>query len=733
MLRLRKPVPIFLLIVVSGLAPRSESIAQRANPFSSAQPGYPTWSPFSAIRWKGDTPVVRIENAWYELVSVHGVATVDVLKFCEEKEWDAKERFAEDLVQILRLMGHKIDKKTDLVLTNADGQRVTMNNIMMTEESRRQVSDGGRAAEARVTVPRTGNPFLSSVPGYPSWSAFTGVRWEGEQPIVQVNDEWYELVSFHDIPTEEIIQFIKQNGWPLRRRFTEDLVQIVRLMGHDIDKRADLGLRDDAGNVVTKRKAEMTAANLRRIVGVPGIITPADNLNQADVVADLEHFQRMLESQFSYLKANDAEYEAAIAAIAEKAEGGMDGSQFAEELQKVIALFIDGHAGVSGATSGFVDGYLPFLIEPSEDRFVAVLRDRSGLVDPELPYVVAIDGVELQRWLEATEQYVPQGSPQYKRDRGLRLLRSIQHFRGILGLETPETIDVTLVSRDGKTRRRRQLDVSAQPAIYGTWPLVQPPETLEGNIGYMRLAQMNAEAVRLIRDSMPRFRNTQGLIVDVRGNGGGIRTPILELAGYLLTKDDPPRIGNVAKYRLAAHFSRDHLSAARYVYREDSDQLDERERDAIRRFKETFSPQWEPPLEQFSQWHYLVLSKRPENTRFDYSQPVVILLDEHCFSATDIFIGAFKGWPFVTLIGQPSGGGSARSESFQLPRSGITIRCASMASFQKSGLLYDGNGVQPDIEVSRPPEYYIEGGPDAILEKAVDVLKNMQSGNNQRR
>jgi C-terminal processing protease CtpA/Prc len=108
--------------------------------------------------------------------------------------------------------------------------------------------------------------------------------------------------------------------------------------------------------------------------------------------------------------------------------------------------------------------------------------------------------------------------------------------------------------------------------------------------------------------------------------------------------------------------------------------------------------------------------------RFDYRKPVAILLDEGCFSATDIFVGAFKGWPGVTLIGQPSGGGSARAQSFSLPNSRLSIRCASMASFQPDGKLYDTNGVAPEIVVPRPPEYYLNGGEDVILEKALSVL-----------
>ena len=182
----------------------------------------------------------------------------------------------------------------------------------------------------------------------------------------------------------------------------------------------------------------------------------------------------------------------------------------------------------------------------------------------------------------------------------------------------------------------------------------------------------------------------------------------------------------MAKYRTAEQFGENHLSRARFVYRENSPKFGERDRAAIQEFKNTFHPEWTPPEHQFSEWHYLVLSKDAGDPRFDYRQPVAILLDEGCFSATDIFLGAFKGWPRVTLIGQPSGGGSARSQTIRLPKSGISIRYASMASFQPDGQLYDTHGVQPDILVARSPEYYLQNGDDVILETALRELRENQ-------
>ena len=105
-----------------------------------------------------------------------------------------------------------------------------------------------------------------------------------------------------------------------------------------------------------------------------------------------------------------------------------------------------------------------------------------------------------------------------------------------------------------------------------------------------------------------------------------------------------------------------------------------------------------------------------------YDRPVIVLQDSGCFSATDIFLGAFEGIPGVTLLGVPSGGGSGRSRKVTLPRSGVRLRVSSMASFQPGGKLYDGNGVHPDVIVEPTPGDWI-GRSDSMLDAAVARIR----------
>jgi carboxyl-terminal processing protease len=95
----------------------------------------------------------------------------------------------------------------------------------------------------------------------------------------------------------------------------------------------------------------------------------------------------------------------------------------------------------------------------------------------------------------------------------------------------------------------------------------------------------------------------------------------------------------------------------------------------------------------------------------------MILLDSSCFSATDIFLGAFKGWKNVTLMGSASGGGSGRPHEVKLPYGSIHVKLSTMASFQPVGKLYDGRGISPDVDIPTKPSDII-GRTDSVLDVA---------------
>ena len=169
-------------------------------------------------------------------------------------------------------------------------------------------------------------------------------------------------------------------------------------------------------------------------------------------------------------------------------------------------------------------------------------------------------------------------------------------------------------------------------------------------------------------------------------------------------------------------FPENHLES-RFLFRRDHPDHSPAIRAAIDSFMENFDPEFVPPLGRFSEWHFMVVEPAESHDDVYYfDRPVLVLMNEDCFSATDIFLGALKEIDHVTLLGTSSGGGSGRTQSVRLPASGVEVRLSSMASFRPNGQLYDGRGIAPHIELTPGPEFFI-GESDKALDTAIDLIR----------
>jgi C-terminal processing protease CtpA/Prc len=231
------------------------------------------------------------------------------------------------------------------------------------------------------------------------------------------------------------------------------------------------------------------------------------------------------------------------------------------------------------------------------------------------------------------------------------------------------------------------------------------------------------------------FRETRGLVIDVRNNGGGTYGLMRGIYGFFVPDDARPRVTNIAAYRLSANFARDHIEY-RPTYRADWVGWNDQERAAIRQAAETFTPEWRLPEGKFSDWHYMLLGRersgrgdpsrnipagRPGNDYFFYDKPVVVLSNAGSFSAADGFLNAFADLPQVTIVGEPSGGGSGATRQFQLPKTRVIVALSSMASFRPNGKLFDGNGIEVDVAVKPNVEDFTADA-DAVLARGIGVI-----------
>lgn len=634
---------------------------------------------------------------------------------------------------------------------------------------------------ALVLIPSIAVPSFSQdkPQEYEKLAPFEAVRWREGAVEVDLGGIKYEVLELQDLAIEKILDYCKEHYKPeWRKAFEEQLVEVLSKMGKppEFDIKAKLRRIEDGGErvfdavMLSESNLEMVIKNRQPApaADAPGAAAeedrpagPANRIQRAhsgkvderfeflterfeprsargkDLLAakkveeDLDELEWHLVNRYAYLTTKGVDYPAALDSIRAALGENIPRAALAVQLHQFLSLFGDGHTGASlDLRDDLPIGYLPFAVgEISGGRLVAFDTEAGGFVDLDHPVLKKLDGVEIDKWLDAAKPIAGGGSPQFVRLNCVERLRYVNHLRGRLGLPLRENVAVEVASADGKKGRTVQIKLADEPPR-PPWPREAPGRTLDGNVGYIRIASMTDDPRFLagLHQSMAAVRGTVGLVIDVRNNGGGGRDILRDLFPYFMTPDEKPRVVNSGAYRLGEGEAADEKEGFlqdRQLYPVTSGAWQPAEREAVTEFGKAFKPEWAPPQGQFSAWHFMALSPRQGGPYYHYDKPVVVLMNAGCFSATDIFLGAFKGRPNVTLMGSASGGGSGRARSLRLANSGIGLRLSSMVSFRPDGKLYDGRGVDPDVETWPEPTDLI-GRTDTVLDAAVKKLRGSE-------
>ncbi|MBM4167538.1 MAG: hypothetical protein FJ215_00020 [Ignavibacteria bacterium] len=192
-------------------------------------------------------------------------------------------------------------------------------------------------------------------------------------------------------------------------------------------------------------------------------------------------------------------------------------------------------------------------------------------------------------------------------------------------------------------------------------------ERMSSNLGYIRLSTFTSGSWILEFDAVLSYlRGTDGLILDVRNNGGGSDHTTDVVVSRFIDAPLPRAPGFV------------------------NGQLQSRQ-----------------PLQP--------------GGGFRYAHRVVVLINGVCFSATEGFVEMMKQIATVTVLGDTTGGGSGAPEYFSLP-SGREIRISTKDFRRYDGEPIEWNGVPPHIRVVQT-ETDARSGRDRQLEQAIAVLK----------
>ena len=202
---------------------------------------------------------------------------------------------------------------------------------------------------------------------------------------------------------------------------------------------------------------------------------------------------------------------------------------------------------------------------------------------------------------------------------------------------------------------------------------VNPVEgkVLDNNIGYLEFSSFDDGTAEEFKNKYEELQK-QGitsLIIDLRNNGGGIVKEALEIADYILNKDD------VILYEV--------------------DKND----------KETVEKSTNDPI---------------------INMPIVVLINGNTASSSEILAGALKDHGKATIIGEKTYGKGVIQQLLTLPDgSGLKITSEEYLTPNKTKI--NGIGIEPDEQISLPDTVKnvlnVEEKDDTQLQKAIETLK----------
>ncbi len=198
----------------------------------------------------------------------------------------------------------------------------------------------------------------------------------------------------------------------------------------------------------------------------------------------------------------------------------------------------------------------------------------------------------------------------------------------------------------------------------------------DDGIGYIRVSELMPHKVTRDFDAaLSYLRSTKSLIVDVRHNPGGNHDTIREFVGRFLTEP----LDGIDVYILGELYPL-------------------------------------PPIQ-------------PRGP-FQYTNPVVVLINGRSYSGAEAFAEMMKQVPHVTAVGDTTGGGSGAADDsapgiFRLP-SGAELKIPTGDARRYDGLPWEWLGIPPDIRVEQT-EMDRANGRDKQLEYAIEFLNHGSS------
>jgi C-terminal processing protease CtpA/Prc len=304
-----------------------------------------------------------------------------------------------------------------------------------------------------------------------------------------------------------------------------------------------------------------------------------------------------------------------------------------------------------------------------------------------------------------------------------------------------------------------KLDEAVKQKVSGPLP-IEVRIFEEANLGYVKIdSWMKTEdPIEQFEQVFDTIKDTEGMILDLRGNGGGVGPWGILFANYMIEKSSDSKVTKSWISKVADWFKGKHKKDVEVAEADPSEKVPNDswfERKLSKIFFQAAFPQltdemlteiftkpeamqvvlkkafgMDVSMEEINS-HYkdgelepfyvnLALNDRVNKIK-PYLKPVYVLTDGGCYSTTDICLSILKEFERIKIVGTPNGAGSGSPIPFVLPHSKLQVYVPHARAFPPFGTMIEGRPLQPDTVITQTKEDLLVGK-DTVLTEAVRQL-----------
>lgn len=347
-----------------------------------------------------------------------------------------------------------------------------------------------------------------------------------------------------------------------------------------------------------------------------------------------------------------------IEPTAERVRQAKSDEEFYRLLLELMASLKDTHTRIASYPGQPRFESPPVLLNRVEGKVTVIRADASAGLAPG-DVLVAVEDQPIQERLAAEMKQVCGSTERARvREACARVLRGQPGTSVTATFESPDkgTRRVTL-------RRERKTEFWAEPPLSS--------RALGESLGYIRVSRWGGrDLVAAFDQALEQFKDSAGLIIDVRGNGGG-DDRLADLVNGRLT--DRPVVSSIDFWR-------------------------------------------EPGSDQYKRTVGWVQPRGP----WMYRGRVAVLIDEGCASACEHFVSGVEAIGRVLLVGMPTNGAGGGPTLVTLG-DGTKVVISRALGLRANGVVFEGHGLPPHI-YAEPTLSDLRQGRDPALQRAKEWL-----------